>query len=149
VSLFGRIVGIIGSVFQIGGPNGPSLTAASGRITASGNVAGSSPVAPSDFVTLAYGNTAYGAGTLFVGSFTTTFFGDEAIGVVTGLSAAPLKVIAQSVVEQGVTGQSGFCYDCIATQLNSAGFNWRIKVLGNESWPVTVTLKVSYLWSST
>lgn len=51
MSLFARILGAVGAVFQIGGPTGPSLTAAGTRITASGNVAGSNPVNPQDFLT--------------------------------------------------------------------------------------------------
>ncbi len=62
MSLFSRIAGVVASVFSIGGPTGPTLTAASGRLTASGNVAGSNPVAAQDFVTLTYGNANYGGG---------------------------------------------------------------------------------------
>jgi hypothetical protein len=54
MGLISRIAGIIGSVFQIGGPSGPTFTASGSRLTASGEVAGSDPTANTDFVTLEF-----------------------------------------------------------------------------------------------
>jgi hypothetical protein len=75
---------------------------------------------------------------------------DEITGVVTGLSAAPLKVIGQVLYEEGVVVQSGINYLFVPTQLNSNGFNWKLKVLDNEYWPgpSSITIKVNYVWSS-
>jgi hypothetical protein len=61
MSLYSRMLGIVGSVFGIGGPSGPTLTASGGRITASGNVAGSDPMNPTDFITLEYGQANFAA----------------------------------------------------------------------------------------
>lgn len=76
---------------------------------------------------------------------------DEITGVVTGLSATPLKVIGQSIFEEGVVVQSGIQYDFLPYQLNASGFNWKLRVLGNEYWPGpgSITIKVNYIWSST
>jgi hypothetical protein len=88
-------------------------------------------------------------GSLNSGFLSVTFSGDEAVGAVTGLSATPQKVICQAIYEESVAVQSGLTYDFVATRLNSAGFNWRLKVLDNEYWPTPITLKVDYIWSPT
>jgi hypothetical protein len=156
MGLFDRISGILGSFFQLGGPSGPALKNNSGSIDAmnSGdsayiNVRGLDPAIADDLVTKRYGDAHYGAGSLTAGSLDVVFRGDEVTGVVTGLSGTPLKVLAQAIYEEGVTVQSGLCYDFTATQLNSSGFNWRLKVLGNEYWPTSITIKVDYIWSTT
>ena len=76
---------------------------------------------------------------------------DEVTGVVTGLLSTPLKVIGQAIFEESVTVQSGLQYDFLPYQLNANGFNWKLRVLGNEYWPGpgSVTIKVNYIWSST
>jgi hypothetical protein len=75
---------------------------------------------------------------------------DEVLGVVTGLPTAPVKVIGEVAYEESVVVQSGLVYSFNAYQFNSNGFNYRIKVLGDEYWPGpgSVTLKVNYIWSS-
>jgi hypothetical protein len=75
---------------------------------------------------------------------------DEVLGVVTGLPSTPAHVITCSLYEEGVTVQSGLVYEFNAYQLNSAGFNWRLRVLGDEWWPgpSSVTIKVNYAWSA-
>ncbi len=159
MSLFSRVAGVVGGFFQIGGPAGPGFAndGGSGELGAYNaaqsayvNVRGADPVIAHDLVTKEYGDAHYGgSGSLTAGSLDVALYGDEVIGVVTGLSAAPVKVVAQAIYEEGVTVQSGFCYDFVATRLNSGGFNWRLKVLGDEFWPESVTLKVDYIWSST
>jgi hypothetical protein len=76
---------------------------------------------------------------------------DEVLGVLTGLPAAPLKVIAQAIYEDGVVVQSGLVYDFTPYKLNVDGFNWKLKVVDNEYWPGPgpVTLTVDYAWSAT
>jgi hypothetical protein len=76
---------------------------------------------------------------------------DEYLGVVTGLASTPFKVIGEVLYEEGVVVQSGMVWSFNAYQLNSNGFNYRIRVLGDEYWPGpgSVTLKVNYVWSST
>ncbi len=59
MSLFSRILGIAGSVFQVGGPSGPTMTASGTRLTASGNVAASAPAAVNDSMTFGTGAYAY------------------------------------------------------------------------------------------
>lgn len=117
------------------------------------NVRGKDPAIADDLVTKRYGDAHYGggSGSLAAGSFTAVLprGHDELFGVVTGLSAAPLKVIAQAITEQGVTVQSGIKYDVVAYQLDSLGFHWRLS--SSEYWPTTggVTLTVDYIWSTT
>ena len=62
MGLFEKLAGVVGSVLSFGGPSGPTLSASGNRLTASGNVAGSDPVALTDFVTLEYANANYGGG---------------------------------------------------------------------------------------
>jgi hypothetical protein len=152
-----KVWGVTRSFFQIGGSTGPGLAndGGSGNLgaynaTQSGyvNVRGADPVVAHDFVTLEYGNAHYGGSSLNAGSIDVTFQGDEIDGVVTGLSGTPSKVVSQAIFEEGVTVQSGMVYDFIATQFNANGFNWRLKVLQNEYWPVSITLKVDYIWST-
>jgi hypothetical protein len=75
---------------------------------------------------------------------------DEVLGTVTGFSSAPKYVVASVLYEEGVIVQSGLVYDFNVLALNSNGFSWRLKVLGNEYWPGTssITIKINYIWSS-
>jgi hypothetical protein len=76
---------------------------------------------------------------------------DEVTGVVTGLAGTPVGVIGISMFEVGVVVQSGMVYAFSPYQLNANGFNWKLKVLGDEFWPGpgSVTIRVSYIWSTT
>lgn len=163
MGVFAKLLGTVVSFFQVGGPAGPGLAndGGSGNVGAYNpsqsayvNVRGADPVASHDFVTLGYGNVHYtggGGGSITAGNFTAVLAEgqDEVFGVVTGLSGAPLKVLCQAVTEQSVTVQSGIKYDCVAYQLNSTGFNWRLS--SSEYWPSagSVSLTVDYLWSLT
>lgn len=76
---------------------------------------------------------------------------DETLGSVSGLPATPVHIIPSILFEEGVVVQSGMVYEFNVTQLNSTGFNYRLRVIDNEYWPgpSSVTIKVNYIWSST
>jgi hypothetical protein len=76
---------------------------------------------------------------------------DEVTGTVTGLAATPAHVLADVLYEEGVVVQSGMVYSFNVSAFVTNGFNWRLKVLGDEFWPgpSSVTIKVNYAWSST
>ena len=76
---------------------------------------------------------------------------DETLGSVSGLSSAPVHVIATTLFEESVTVQSGMVYSFNVTKLNTNGFNYRLKVTDDEYWPgpSSVTIKVNYIWSPT
>lgn len=156
MGLFARILGTVSSYFQLGGPSGPRLKNNGGAVDARNatdaayvNVRGADPVAANDLVTKEYGDLNYGGGGNF-GTLDVTLTGDEVTGAVTGLAAAPTKVVGQVLYEEGVVVQSGMEYSFTVTKLNAAGFNWRLKVLGDEFWPLasSVIIKVNYAWSS-
>jgi hypothetical protein len=157
--MFSRIAGVVGSFFQIGGPSGPGFVNDSGGIDAKNaaqsalvNVRGADPVLSTDLVTLGYGLIHFGgSGSLAAGTFNVTlpFGADEVFGVVTGLTGAPLKVIATAITEQSVAVQSGIKYWVVAYQLDLLGFHWRLN--SSEPWPTSgsVTPTVDYVWSTT
>ena len=75
---------------------------------------------------------------------------DEVTGVVTGLGFAPVKVVS-TVINESLPVPSGLNYAFIPTQFNPDGFNWTLRVLGNEWWPGPgpLTLLVDFIWSVT
>lgn len=156
MGLYGRIAGVIGSFFQVGGPAGPGLVDDAGNIDAKNavqtsyvNVRGADPVIANDLVTKQYGDAHYGGSSIQSGSLTISLFGDEAIGVYTGLSALPGKVVGVAITEVGFAVQSGRSYSFIPTQFNSNGFNWRVRVIDdNEPWPITISLLIDFVWST-
>ncbi len=103
---------------------------------------------------MSYINNPGGSGTssLFPGSIDVVLaaHSDETLGVVTGLASTPLHVVGEVLYEEGVIVQSGLVYSFNVSQLNANGFNWRLRVLGDEYWPGpgSVTIKVNYFWSS-
>lgn len=69
ITPFKRLLGIVGNIFQLGGPNGPQFSNNSGVVenrNATGSafniMRGADPVGTNDFVTLGYGNTHFGGG---------------------------------------------------------------------------------------
>jgi hypothetical protein len=75
---------------------------------------------------------------------------DETLGSVSGLSSTPAHIVSNVLFEEGVIVQSGMVYDFNVTQLIANGFNYRLRVTGDEYWPgpSSVTIKVNYIWSS-
>jgi hypothetical protein len=157
VGLFARLLGTTASFFQLGGPSGPRLKNNGGAVdhrnsadSAYVNARGADPLIANDLVTLEY-LEAYTEPSFF-GSIDVVLSAhhDDATGTVSGLAATPLHVVGNVLYEEGVTVQSGMEYSFHVTQLNAAGFNWKLKVLGDEFWPGpgSVTIKVNYAWSS-
>ena len=102
---------------------------------------------------MSYINNPSAAGSFIPGSIDVVLPAhyDEVTGTVSGLPGTPVHVLSDVLYEEGVVVQSGMVYSFNVSQLNSNGFNWRLKVLGDEFWPgpSSVTIKVNYAWSAT
>jgi hypothetical protein len=59
--------------------------------------------------------------------------------------------VTDVLYEEGVIVQSGMVYSFNVSSFIANGFNWRLRVTGDEFWPGpgSVTIKVNYVWSST
>jgi hypothetical protein len=75
---------------------------------------------------------------------------DFAYGEISGLPAEPTYCTAQTIIETGVSVQSGIAYSFTPTKFTDDGFQWKIAVTGNEYWPGPgpVTLLINYVWGT-
>lgn len=139
MGLFARILGIVGSVLQIGGPSGPTLTASGTLLTASGSIAGASfnPGGLTGATTASryVGGTASGpptSGTFAVGDFVVAVNGQVWICTVAGtpgtwISSPDINIFRPGDYANGNTydptgtSDSSTSFSAMMTAFNAAG----------------------------